>query len=127
MALAAIRHYSTNESPSTCQYQKRTSYNLCYKFKTERNYKYWHDYECVYTYISHVSQPLFNYDGNYLTISSKDNASIYYAKNVNGLRPENFSNTYSAPLSVINGDIIHAYVKDVNGNCSYVNSYKIIK
>lgn len=126
-------YYSTNESPQTVRYQKGTSYNTCYKFATEWNYKLWyyHNLEFI-SKESIVNVPIMKLINSKLEITKnpKDankNITIYYSINGNGDRPETFSNEYATPLNVGSNDVVYCYAMDNNGMISYTNMYVVIK
>lgn len=60
-------YYSTNENPTNCSYQIGTSYNTCYKFKTQWNYYLWYYHNAFHTNADDfVEKPVAKYaDGSY--------------------------------------------------------------
>lgn len=124
-------YYSTNENPTTVRHQYGTSYNTCYKFISEWNYKLWyynHDGFCDAEKI--VSIPKMKMVNGKLEINKAENdasksITIYYSVGEDGKRPENFSQIYTTPITVYAGDIIHCYAISSNGYMSYTNTYKV--
>ena len=117
-------YYSTNENPNYMGYQKGTSYNSCFKYKTEWNYKLWR-----YNAYSKdaPSQPDMFLSAKKLTMTTDEGASIYYCINGVGLRPENFTQKYTEPIDVEYGDVVYAYSISEQGCPSYTRAYKVLK
>ena len=118
---------STHEDYTNCQYNTGNSYNTCFKFKTEWNYKLWysnrHERENV------ASMPLMEYKNDKLHINKQErdadkNIEFYYSINENGRRPETFTNKYNAPLEINVGDVVYCYAISDDGYISYTNLYK---
>lgn len=124
-------YYSTNENPTNCSYQIGTSYNTCYKFKTQWNYYLWYYHNAFHTNADDfVEKPVAKYADGKVTLrknnaDSDKNITIYYQVNGDGMRPENFEHTYSTPISVKKGDIVYCYAKSNKGYISYTNVYKV--
>lgn len=124
-------YYSTNENPSTVRHQVGTSYNTCYKFSTEWNYKLWYynNENCNDTK-KMVSIPKMKMVNGKLEISKADvdsdkSITIYYSIGGDGKRPENFKDKYSSPLSVKKDDIVYCYAISSSGFVSFTNRYKV--
>ena len=123
-------YYSTNENPHVCYYQSGISYNSCYKFKTEWNYKLWYYNNAIHcNEYKIVSTPTMEYKNGKLHINKQEkdddkNIEIYYSINENGRRPETFTNKYDAPLEINVGDVVYCYAISEDGYISYTNLYK---
>jgi hypothetical protein len=123
-------YYSTNENPHACYYQSGISYNSCYKFKTEWNYKLWYYNHAIHcNEYKIVSTPTMEYKNGKLHINKQEkdadkNIEIYYSINENGRRPETFTNKYDAPLEINVGDVVYCYAISEDGYISYTNIYK---
>jgi len=119
-------YYSTNENPDYMGYQKGTSYNTCYKFKTEWDYKLWRYNEYNGTKES-PRLPEMSLASKKLTMATDEGASIYYCINGDGLRPENFTQKYEGPIDVEYGDVVYAYSISEQGQPSYTIAYKVLE
>lgn len=117
-------YYSTNEDPDYMGYQKGTSYNTCFKFKTAWNYKLWryNDYRKMAPI-----QPEMSLSAKKLTMTTDKGASIYYCINGDGLRPENFTQKYAGPIDVEYGDVVYAYSISEQGYPSHTKAYKVLE
>lgn len=121
-------YYSTNENPTLCRYQLGTSYNTCYKYKSQLNYKYWY-----YKYYSVTSHRLLTplptmtlLENGKMALASQDGATIYYSINGDGFRPELFTDVYLEPLTVSINDVVYCYAIDDENVPSMVNVYKVL-
>ena len=123
-------YYSTNENPTKVSHQVGTSYNTCYKFATEWNYKLWyyHSGHCVQNKI--VNMPVMSYFDNKLSIkknpldADKD-ITIYYSINGNYFRPEAYTEKYSGPIEVKEPCTVFCYAISSDNYISYTNVYVI--
>ena len=123
-------YYTTNENPTTVNYQVGTDYNTCYKIATKWNYELWyyHSWWCDYSKI--VRTPVMKYKNGKLEITKAEadadkDITIYYSINGDGTRPENFTQIYSEPLTVENNSIVYCYAKSSDGYISYTNRYVV--
>lgn len=124
-------YYSTNENPAVVRFQTGYSYNTCYKFATEWNYKLWYHHNihhCNHEKV--VNIPIMSMDNGSLIISKSlldidKNVTIYYQVNGDENRPENFKNIYTEPIKVTSGDIVYCYAISDDGYISYTNIYKV--
>ena len=125
-------YYSTNENPRSVKKQVGISYNSCYKFLTEWNYKLWYYHNVNHSDIAKmVSIPQMKMVNGKLKItkaeSDKDKIiDIYYSINGDGNRPENFINKYTEPLNVSKNSIVHCYAISNEGYMSYTNSFIVL-
>lgn len=120
-------YYSTNENPTICRHQIGNSYNTCYKFKTEWNYRLWYSNNIQRDNVAGI--PLMKYKDGKLHICKQDsdsdkNIEMYYSINENGRRPETFTQKYEEPLDIEVGDVVYCYAINEDGYFSYTNSYK---
>lgn len=123
-------YYSTNEYPYEVEFGH--GWSACYKFATERNYRLWLCQDARHTEMEKItSRPVMSVrnDKLYLTPAAADldkGVTIYYSVNGLSLRPENFTEIYSAPLDVKKGDIIHCYALSSDNKISFTNSYVVM-
>ena len=123
-------YYSTNEKADYMGYQKGTSYNTCYKFKTEWSYKLWkYNQYYVWKYNTKIvpRQPVMTLSAKKLTMTTDEGATIYYCINGDGMRPENFTLKYTEPIDVEYGDVVYAYSISEQGYPSYTTAYKVLE
>ena len=123
-------YYSTNENPTTVRHQVGTSYNTCYKYATEWNYKLWyyHSGHCVQTKI--VDMPVMTLSGNKLhieksTLDADKDITIYYSINGDYFRPETYTDIYSNPIEIKEPCTVYCYAISSDGYISYTNMYVI--
>ena len=123
-------YYTTNENPTTVKYQKGTSYNSCYKFATEWNYRLWYYHVGHSVESKRVSLPIMKYRNGKVEISKAEadndkDITIYYSINGDGSRPENFTQIYTSPLTVNENSIVYCYAISSEGYISYTNRYVV--
>ena len=124
-------YYSTNEMPTVVEFQKGYSYNTCYKFATEWNYKLWYYHNIRHCDMDKVVDiPIMSVTGDVLSIIKSQNdinkdITIVYQINGDGSTPENFDNTYTEPINVTSGDIVYCYAISNDGYISYTNVYVV--
>ena len=124
-------YYSTNEMPTVVEFQKGYSYNTCYKFATEWNYKLWYYHNINHCDMNKVVDiPIMSVTGDVLSIIKSQNdinkdITIVYQINGDGSTPENFDNTYTEPINVTSGDIVYCYAISNDGYISYTNVYVV--
>lgn len=123
-------YYSTSENATYCGFQTNNSYNTCFKFKTEWNYKLWY-YNCYRDKDTDkvVDVPIMTFRNGVLHINKQEkdadkNVEIYYSINENGRRPETFTDKYEEPLEINVGDVVYCYAISDDGYISYTNLYK---
>ncbi len=123
-------YYSTNENPRTVRRGVGTSYNTCYKFATEWNYKLWyyHSTHCDEQKI--VNSPIMSYKDGRLTIvknslDANKNITLYYSINGNFFRPETYTNVYSTPIEITEPCYVCCYAKSSDGYISYTNLFVV--
>lgn len=127
-------YYSTNENPKTVRHQVGTSYNTCYKFATEWNYKLWYS-QWYYGTIENNSSlvvhlPIMKYHNGQLTIEKSPidadkNITIYYSINGNYFRPETYTEIYTNPLVISEPCAVYCYAISSDGYISYTNVYVV--
>ncbi len=126
-------YYSTNENPTVVKHQIGTSYNTCYKFLTEWNYRLWYCHNTIHCDKNKiVSLPQMSYSGGKVSISAAEadvnkELTFYYSVNTLGGRPEKFTSVYSKPISAQVNSVIYCYAISTDGYISYTNAYKVIK
>ena len=116
-------YHSTNENPSYCGYSTNRSNHGVYKFKTEWSYKIFYARAMSKT----PNLPEMSVSGKKLTMTTDEDASIYYCINGDGLRPENFTLKYTEPIDVEYGDVVYAYSIREQEYPSYVRAYKVLE
>ena len=122
-------YYSTNESPTTVKFQKEY-YNVCYKFKSEWNYKLWyyHSAHCDQSKI--VSVPIMTLSDNKLTITRNPldktkSINLYYSINGDYFHPEKYANKYNQPIEIVKPCAVYCYAISSDGYISYTNIYVV--
>lgn len=126
-------YYSTNENPAIVNYQIGTSYNTCYKFLTEWNYKLWYYHNTIHCDQNKiVSLPQMSYSGGKISISASETdvnkeLTFYYSIDTLGNRPEKFTSIYTEPISVNVNSVVYCYAISSDGYISYTNAYKVVK
>ena len=124
-------YYSTNENPTRVRFQKGTSYNTCYKYATEWNYKLWYYHNTNHCDKNKVVNiPIMTFSNGKLTIQknpldANKSITIYYCINGNYFRPETYTNIYSSPISVSSPSTVYCYAISTDGYISYTNMYVI--
>ena len=124
-------YYSTNESPTRVRHQVGTSYNTCYKFATEWNYKLWYYHNANHSDKNKmINHPIMSYSNGKLSIeknpldADKD-ITIYYSINGNYFRPETYTNVYTAPIEITEPCAVYCYAISSDGYISYTNMYYV--
>ena len=124
-------YYSTNENPTSVEYQVGTSYNTCYKFSTEWNYKLWYYHNHVHSDESKgVSVPMMKYANNKLyidknTLDVDKDVTIYYSINGNYFHPETYTDIYKTPIEITEPCAVCCYAISSDGYISHTNLYVI--
>lgn len=128
-------YYTTNENPTTVKNQVGTSYNTCYKFLTEWNYKLWYGQRFNWDNSPKkkglsVHLPKMKYADGTLTIEKNPldadkEVTIYYSIDGNYFRPENYTKVYSQPLVITEPCSVYCYAISSEGIISYTNIYII--
>lgn len=123
-------YYSTNENPTRVRHQVGTSYNTCYKFQTEWNYKLWYYHSSHCNQDKIINTPIMSFSNKKLFIeknpldADKD-ITIFYSINGNYFRPESYTDIYSQPLSITEPCAVYCYAISSDGYISYTNTYVI--
>lgn len=123
-------YYSTNENPKTVRHQVGTSYNTCYKFATEWNYKLWYYHSSHCDREKMVCVPFMSYENGKLsieknTLDSDKDITIYYSINGNYFRPETYTAVYTAPIEITEPCTVYCYAISSEGYISYTSMYVV--
>ena len=124
-------YYSTNENPTNVRFQKGTSYNTCYKFATEWNYKLWYYHNANHCNKSKIiNLPIMTYSNGKLTIEKNPldadkSITLYYGIDGDYFRPENYTDIYQQPLSISSPCTVYCYAISSDGYISYTNMYVV--
>ena len=122
--------YSTNENPTIVRHQVGTSYNTCYKFATEWNYKLWYYHSIHSDKEKQVNCPIATFSNGALTIEknpldANKSITIYYSINGNYLRPETYTEVYTGPIEIAEPCAVYFYAISSDEFISYTGMYVV--